>query len=83
MQGMIKTYLPEKNYGFIQGTDKKDYFFHTNNLLDKKQSNLLTEGVYVDFEQKATPKSYVAEKLKIDSNTKINYITPSKSYNFV
>ena len=27
MQGEIKTYLPDKHYGFIKGDDSKDYFF--------------------------------------------------------
>jgi cold shock CspA family protein len=58
--GVIKTYLPEKKYGFIKGDDGKDYFFHQNAFKDKKQIAMISEEAYVSFDQKATPKGYRA-----------------------
>lgn len=79
MQGTIKTYLPEKHYGFIKGQDGKDYFFHESAFADKGDIHSLAEGVLIDFDQKATPKGYQAIKCKV--LTKLDdmcYITPDK-----
>ena len=47
MKGFIKTYLSEKEYGFIKGDDNKDYFFHNSSLKDKNKKDKLCEGLYI------------------------------------
>lgn len=79
MTGIVKTFLPEKQYGFIKGDDGKDYFFHESNLLRKDLKHKICEGLFVHFEQKATPKGYSALDVvvhEIDEN-KIKFIVPT------
>lgn len=77
MQGTIKTYLPEKRYGFIKGNDGKDYFFHENNFIDKSHIRSLAEDVLIEFEQVATPKGYQAKQCKVLSTIEeMKYIQP-------
>jgi len=76
---MIKTYLDEKNYGFIKGDDKKDYFFHKSNI-DKHDVNKICEGALVTFDQKATPKGYSAIQISINSGSNIKYTIPDEIY---
>lgn len=81
MKGIIKTYLFEKEYGFIKGDDKKDYFFHKSSLKDKNQQDKLSEGLYLEFEQKATPKGYSAVNISIlDDVTVLKYEVPNDIY---
>lgn len=71
MNGTIKTYLPEKHYGFIKGEDDKDYFFHDSEFKDKDQIVNLCEQAHVSFEQKITPKGYKAINCKLVERTSI------------
>ena len=80
MIGIIKTFLEEKQYGFIQGNDHKDYFFHQSNVLNK-HTHTICEGTQVSFEQKATPKGYSAIKITICTDTTdIYYTIPDTTY---
>lgn len=65
MRGIVKTYLPEKQYGFIKGDDGKDYFFHYSSFVNKNDVDKVYEDLYLDFEQKATPRGYSAVKIKL------------------
>ncbi len=81
MKGFIKTYLSEKEYGFIKGDDKKDYFFHNSSLKDKNKKDKLCEGLYLEFDQKATPKGYTAINISIvDENIRFKYEIPENIY---
>jgi len=78
MKGIIKTYLPEKKYGFIKGDDGKNYFFHENEF-KKIASQCLCEDMYVSFDQKANPKGYKALNCSIiDPAEILTYILPEK-----
>ena len=79
MTGIIKTYLNDKNYGFIKGDDKKDYFFHKSSI-DNRDLQKICDGALVTFEQKATPKGYNAIKISINSDSNIKYKTPDEIY---
>ena len=79
MTGVIKTYLPDKNYGFIKGDDNKDYFFH-NSSINKNDLHKICDGALVTFEQKATPKGYSATKILINSDSNIKYKIPDDIY---
>ena len=79
MTGIIKTYLNDKNYGFIKGDDGKDYFFHKNSI-NKYDINKICDGALVTFEQKASPKGYNAINILINSSDNINYKIPDTIY---
>lgn len=79
MKGTIKTYLPEKKYGFIKGDDGKDYFFHQNEFRDKSHMGKLCEEAFVNFEQQATPKGYKAINFSlINPSDVITFVTPDE-----
>ena len=76
MTGTIKTYLNEKNYGFIKGDDNRDYFFHKSNI-NKNDLNKISEGALVIFNQRATPKGYNAIEISINSDSSNKYVIPN------
>lgn len=80
MQGTIKTYLKEKGYGFIKGDDSKDYYFHVSNIVKSAKAEDIFDGLYVTFEQKATPKGYAAISIQIPSTSNFKYIVPDQVY---
>ncbi|MGB3751303.1 MAG: cold shock domain-containing protein [Arcobacteraceae bacterium] len=81
MRGIIKTYLPEKQYGFIKGDDKRDYFFHNSSFKNKKQISKICENLYIEFEQKATSKGYAAVQIElIEQDINIGYEIPNTVY---
>ena len=81
MIGTVKSYLSDKNYGFIKGEDGKDYFFHDSSLKDKKDINKLCEDLILEFEQKATPKGYSALNISLlDNNITLKYNLPDTVY---
>ncbi len=77
MKGTIKTYLPEKKYGFIKGDDGKDYFFHASEFIDKRHISNICEETFVNFDQQATPKGYKAKNCSLINATDIvTYVIP-------
>jgi len=79
LTGIIKTYLEDKNYGFIKGDNGKDYFFHKSNI-NKADFNKIFDGALVSFDEKATPKGYNAIKISINSPSSAKYNTPDTVY---
>lgn len=65
MQGTIKSYFPEKLYGFIIGDDGRDYFFHAQDLLDSRDIVRLCEAVKMQFAPTVTPKGDRAKALML------------------
>jgi len=77
MTGTIKSYLEDKQFGFIKGDDNKDYFFHRSSVNNKDS---IVDGAVVSFETKATPKGYSAVKVKIEKLSEMKYIVPDDIY---
>jgi len=79
MKGIVKTYLPEKKYGFIKGDDGKDYFFHERCFKDKRDIGKICEESFVGFDQQATPKGYRAISCYlISSEDVLTYAVPDE-----
>jgi cold shock CspA family protein len=79
MKGTIKTYLPEKQYGFIKGDDGKDYFFHKSEFRDKSNIENLCEEALVSFEQQATAKGYKAKNCALINSLEVStFVTPDE-----
>lgn len=79
MKGTIKTYLPEKKYGFIKGDDGKDYFFHQSEFRDKDHIEKLCEEAFVNFDQQATPRGYKAKNCSlIDPSEILTFVIPDE-----
>ncbi len=72
MQGVIKAYLPNKNFGFIDGDDGRSYFFHKNSFKEKGNVAKICDQAVVKFEQHANPKGYEARQCKL--------VNPSSSF---
>jgi len=79
MQGVITSFLPVKNYGFIKGEDEKDYFFHFKSFVSGQDRDKIIDQAFVQFEPTATPKGYAAKKCKlIHTQDVITYVVPDK-----
>lgn len=76
MEGRIKTYLPSKGYGFIEGDDGKSFFFHMQDF--KSATAKIEENLFVAFEETATPKGYRAKNVEIVNN--IGHLAPASGF---
>lgn len=79
MKGIIKTYVPEKKYGFIKGDDEKDYFFHLDAFKDPRHKDKICDDVLVEFEPTPTPKGYKAQNCSLlDPSDVSTFIVPDE-----
>lgn len=61
--GKIKT-ISEKGFGFIQGLDGVEYFFHKS-ACENCRFEQLTKGDFVHFQREESPKGPRAEHINI------------------
>lgn len=79
MKGVIKTYVPEKKYGFIKGDDGKDYFFHLDSFKDRCHKDKICDDVLVEFEPTPTPKGYRAQECSLLNLSDVTtYVVPDE-----
>lgn len=55
VEGMVKTIFQDRGFGFIQGHDGRDYFFHLSDLSGGYDFADLVDGIGVSFEVKRPP----------------------------
>lgn len=77
MEGVVKSYVAEKRFGFIDGADKKSYFFHINDFSAKPETGSVPDGALVIFDPAPTPKGLAAKRLKLASKQAIEWVAPS------
>jgi cold shock CspA family protein len=63
--GRITSYVSNKKFGFIQGDDGEQYFFHTSFLQDKTAETLLLKGARVEFDPTPSPKGLTAKSVVV------------------
>lgn len=79
MEGVIKTFVPEKKFGFIKGNDGKDYFFHQDSFKEQRDKKHICDDAFVDFDPVPTPKGYRAENCSLrDSSAVLTYVVPDE-----
>ena len=61
MKGKIKFYKRDKKWGFIIGEDRKDYFFHKNDIINT--TGLVKDDTNVRFEIVQGPKGIKAKNV--------------------
>lgn len=66
MEGVIRSFVPEKRYGFIEGHDRKSYFFHVADLDRSARSTDVQEGLLVSFDPTPGPKGLRARRLRVE-----------------
>ncbi|ORE47709.1 cold-shock protein [Pseudomonas aeruginosa] len=59
LTGVVRSFMPEKGFGFIQGDDQRDYFVHASSV----DGGILVDGQAVEFEGVPSPKGYRALKV--------------------
>lgn len=64
MIGTVKTWLPDKHYGFISGSDGNDAFVHCSDIKDRNRKSL-SVGERVQFEPQETEKGLRAANVRI------------------
>ena len=62
MEGTVKWFNRIKRFGFIEGDDGEEYFFHQSAIIDDKSPN---EGDKVSFETTVTNKGKQAKDVKL------------------
>lgn len=77
MEGRIKTFLPSKGYGYIQGNDSKSYLFYMNDMIQR--GTAVEDGQFVAFEESATSEGYLATNVKI-LNGQTYYLQPAEHF---
>lgn len=79
MKGVIKTFVPEKKFGFIKGDDGKDYFFHQASFKEQQHRKNISDNASVEFDPVPTPKGYRAECCSlVDSSNVTTYVVPDR-----
>ncbi len=74
MRGTVKSFLPEKAYGFIRGEDGRDYFFHLNDLVNRFEPVPL-QTVY--FDPTATRKGLKARSIQAGPMPTVTPVGPN------
>ena len=69
MDGKIKWYKKEKGYGFIVGTDGKDYFTHYSEMPQNQEDVRESDDISVTFDVKDTERGPQASNIKFGSNS--------------
>jgi cold shock CspA family protein len=78
MQGIVKSFLREKGFGFIEDDNGQSYFFHQSNCLTPHN---VVIGAHVEFEPLAKPKGMAAKSVVVvQVPTKIQVIEPGEFY---
>lgn len=70
MKGKIKKLVTEKGFGFIQGSDNKDVFFH-HSCVNDKQFDELVEGQEVEYS--------IDEKGSAEKGPRASSVRPAES----
>ena len=55
LSGFVKRRIPERGFGFIEGSDGRDYFFHLSDLSPGLFFEEVVEGTTVEFDVKKEP----------------------------
>ncbi len=64
MNGKVKRLVSEKGFGFVEGSDGGEYFFHQSACVGVRYDEL-REGQAVTFEKGQGPKGPRAENVKL------------------
>ena len=67
MNGRVKWFNASRGFGFIEGSDEKEYFVHFSNI-EMEGYKVLEEGDSVVFDITDTDKGKSAIRVKIDEN---------------
>lgn len=62
MNGIVKWFDPIKGYGFVRGSDGKDYFLHASSLTEETIN--IFDGKKVTFDTEKTAKGIKAINIK-------------------
>lgn len=70
MDGIVKWFDPKKGYGFIRGSDGKDYFVHASCLTEETIN--IFDGTKVTFDTESTLKGIRAINIKFAEEFEID-----------
>lgn len=74
VNGTIKTYNEKKAFGFIQGADSIDYFFHITCLKNQSKDIIIKKDLNVDFEPIETQKGKKAINIQILKDYRVEHL---------
>ncbi len=65
MKGTVASYVATKKFGFINGEDNQNYFFHVSALKQKADEERLIVGAHLDFDPTPTAKGLSAKQITV------------------
>ncbi|WP_202709463.1 cold shock domain-containing protein [Sporosalibacterium faouarense] len=74
MKGTVVKYNEKKAFGFIEGEDKSDYFFHITHLNNYKSKVVLKEGMEVVFHPTKTEKGKRANNIRFLRDYRVEHL---------
>lgn len=78
MDGVVKSYVAEKRFGFIDGNDGKSYFFHLTHFVDRQAPEAIREGLMLRFDPTPGPKGLQARRIHIEKTHAVMLVEPDK-----
>lgn len=70
MRGIIKKIIKDKGFGFIEGNNGKEYFFHISNVGKTIENNEIIEGKNVEYQENSGPKGLYASEINFSEDFK-------------
>jgi cold shock CspA family protein len=65
LEGVVKSFVAAKGFGFIDGADGRSYWFHRDQFSPPLGDIDTLDGALVVFDPTPGPKGYVAERLSL------------------
>jgi cold shock CspA family protein len=65
LEGIVKTFIAAKGFGFIDGSDGRSYWFHQSQFSPPLDNIDTLDGALVIFDPTPGPKGYVAKRLSL------------------
>jgi len=78
MDGVVKSYVAEKRFGFIDGSDGKSYFFHLTHFVDRQAPEAIREGLMLRFDPTPGAKGLQARRIHIQKSQAVMLVEPDK-----
>ncbi len=65
MRGTVKNVLVDKQFGFVRGSDGRDYFFHSSGVLAPSLIDEIQRGALVEFDPANGERGPRAEQVRV------------------
>ncbi|WP_201094920.1 cold shock domain-containing protein, partial [Thiocystis minor] len=78
MEGTVVSFVPDKQYGFLTGSDGHSYFFHLSAFRPPQPASAIETGMLLHFDPTPGPKGLRAQSLRIEHTQAMQLIAPTQ-----